>query len=68
MIFPATTCTDGTPKTTILDEQVSDDQYKGLIELQRKCEFYKYSVNYKLVKEVPEAAKKINARYVVAEP
>ena len=63
--FPTTTHTDGEPKTKNFNEVVNDDRYKDLIKLQRKCEFYRDIVKYKLFKEVPKGPQK--ARSVVAE-
>ena len=63
--MPATPNTDPATRKWDKDANVDDDRHKGLIDLQRKCQFYKDIIKYKINNELPEDPKE--ARKIVAE-
>ena len=63
--MPATPNTDPATRKWDKDANVDDDRHKGLINLQRKCQFYKDIIKYKIDNELPEDPKE--ARKIVAE-
>ena len=63
--MPATPNTDPATRKWDKDANLDDERHKGLIELQRKCQFYKDIINYKINNELPEDLKE--ARKIVAE-